>query len=173
MTSVLKRISSFHQELAKRIARGDKNSEILSTMRISPSRLSVLKSNPLFQNLVSEYQSQFDDTFYRAHKELENGSVQVARELINCATNPTIPPKDRIQAGFGVLDRIGLAKGQGVKPTKSGGQEVVFEQMLRVVKRQMEGPQEPESEEFTQALKQLADLGEDPIQEGEYDEEVG
>lgn len=166
----LKRVSNFHRELAKRVARGDTNAEILAEIKISPSRLSILKSNPLFDNVVEEYRKRLDDTFVQAHARLEERSLDVADELINCATNPVIDARDRIKAGFGILDRIGMSRGQSARPGKSGGQEVVFEQMLRVVKRQLDGPaDEDESEDTEEALKQLESLGPD-VEEGEWTE---
>ena len=168
----LKRVSEFHRELAKRIARGDTNKQIMGEIKISASRLSILKSNPLFRNIVDDYRTKLDDKFYQAHAFLEQKVVHVAQELVNCATNPAIQPKDRIVAGFGILDRVGLARGQSTKPGRgAGGQEIVFEQMLRVVKRQMNGPEDDTSQETADALAQLEQLsGSDYDDDAEFTE---
>ncbi len=160
MTQALKRISPFHKELAKRVARGDRNSEILSSMKISASRLSVLKGNPLFKSIVADFEDAFNDNFQQAHKALEERAVDVAEGLANIATNPNVPPNVRVNASFGIMDRIGMTKdpkGGGTKKAVAG--EVVFEQMLRVVKKQMDD----DGDEMSEAYNQLEDLGPDTI----------
>ena len=42
------RLSPWHMEVAKRVAEGKKFKELSAEIKISQSRLSVLKANPLF-----------------------------------------------------------------------------------------------------------------------------
>lgn len=180
----LKRISFFHKELAKRVASGMKNSEILDEVDISASRLSILKANPLFDNIVQEYRARFDDSYFQAHKTLEAGAVKVAEGLLDIATNPlSAPPSVRASTGFGVLDRIGMTRGpvSGQGPTpgtpSQGGEEIIFEKMLRVVKRQMNGPDETTGSEagdmrVQEALTQLEQLGPEILDQPTQEETV-
>lgn len=129
-------------------------------MQISASRLSVLKSNPLFQNVVHYYSQKQDDAYFRAQEKLEEQAEEIAEELTDIATNASVPPNIRATVGFGVLDRLGMSKPRSAGGGGgNGGSEVVFEQMLRVIKRQSIPEEENESEELSTSLNQLQDLG--------------
>jgi hypothetical protein len=120
---------------------------------------------------VADYRRQLDDTFLQAHKELEKESLKVAKELVDCATNKSVKARDRITAGFGIMDRIGIKRGQTTKPGGGPGrQEVMFEQTLRMVKRTMEGEPEEIDEETQAALKQLEELEPEGPIEADFEE---
>lgn len=119
-------------ELAKRIARGETNREIMAEVKVSGSRLSVLKANPLFARKVDEYRRIEEDKYNKAIEVFADEAESVAREIVNVAKKGVMD-KTKLDAGLAVLEKLGQAKGKG------GGveEELVFEQMLKVTKRGM------------------------------------
>ncbi len=170
MAKGLRNISPFHKELAKRVASGKGNQEIMKELKISASRLSVLKSNPLFRKIVQHYQLRLDDAFIMAHEKLEEKAVVIAEELTTIAIDKTVDARTRADVGFKVLERVGMTKGHATKKagTGEGGETILFEQMLRVVKRK-DSPEDDLDEETRQAMAQLEEIEQEQedIQEGE------
>ncbi len=129
------RLSDFHIQLAKEFALGKKNSELLSSYTISPSRLSVIKANPLFKREIERQRQVLEDKYNQAIKILEAAAEDVAREMVKWVKDPLVSAETRYKVAESVLDRIAAHSGQ-----LSGGQhsnELVFEQLLRVTKRGM------------------------------------
>jgi len=136
------RLSFWHSELAKRIAQGQTNREIMKEIKVSGSRLSVLKANPLFQREVDKFRQIEEDKYNKAIDVFADEAEVVAKEIVNIAKK-NVYDKTKLDAGLAVLEKLGQAKG------KSGGdqEELVFEQMLRVTKRGLGlGRQEDENE---------------------------
>lgn len=129
------RLSPFHMELAKRIAKGQPNREIMKDIKVSGSRLSVLKVNPLFAKAVEEYRRQEADKYTKAIEVFAGSAESVAKEVVNLATSALTPHSVRLQAGEIVLDRLAMSEGHSKNGRTSEDQEVMFEQILRVTRR--------------------------------------
>lgn len=144
-------------ELAKRIARGETNREIMAEVKVSGSRLSVLKANPLFARKVDEYRRIEEDKYNKAIEVFADEAEDVAREIVKVAKSQ-VHSKTKLDAGLAVLEKLGQAKG------KSGGveEELVFEQMLKVTKRGMGlGGHETDSQEPIDVSASMKELEED------------
>uniref|UniRef100_A0A6M3IMC1 Uncharacterized protein n=1 Tax=viral metagenome TaxID=1070528 RepID=A0A6M3IMC1_9ZZZZ len=126
------RVSNFHKEIAKLIAQGMPNREIMKQVSICGSRLSVLKANPLMQREIERYRKLEEDKYVKALKVFEDEAENVAKEIVSVAKKSTID-KTKLDAGLAVLDKLAAARGD--VGTGQHGEEVVFEQMLRVTKR--------------------------------------
>jgi len=124
------RLSFWHCELAKRIATGQTNRDIMKEIQVSGSRLSVLKANPVFAAQVEKYRRVEEDKYNKAIEVFENEAEDVAKEIVKIAKDP-VHSKTKLDAGLAVLDKLGQAKGKG----ESEGEELVFEQMLRVTRK--------------------------------------
>lgn len=173
------KISPWHCEVAKRVAEGKKYKEISKEIQISQSRLSVLKANPLFCRYVDKYRKEKDDAWKKALGKIEENAEDIAKELVDIATGKSkthVTDKDgnevevrenvgaqtRLTAIKEALDRVGMSKGQA--PTGVPGQEMTFEQILRITKRSAgQGEEESEAEvDEGSALNELEmDLQED------------
>jgi len=127
------RLSPWHCELAKRVAEGKKYPEISQEIKISQSRLSVLKANPLFMQQVRKYREIKDDVYKSALTEMEKGAVDVAKEVVSLATSKMVPAQVRLNAARELLDRVGSSS--KVATPLGGENEVSFEQILRITKR--------------------------------------
>lgn len=126
------RLSPFHIQLAKEFALGKKNSDLLLTYQISPSRLSVIKANPLFKQEIERQRTILDDKYGKAVEVLENAAEKVAQELVVLVQDKTINADVRSRTAENILDRVAMKTGAA---TKQSSNEVVFEQLLRVTKR--------------------------------------
>lgn len=126
------RLSAFHMELAKRVSDGKSNKDILEEFDISPGRLSVIKSNPLFKNEVGRLTKQKDDAYNKAIKVYEANVEIVANAVVEVIKNPLTTGDVKVRAAETVLNRLAQKSGV-VNPQQ--GQELVFEQLLRVTKR--------------------------------------
>jgi len=128
------RLSPYHMELAKRVAEGKKYPEISKEIKISQSRLSVLKANPLFQRQVDKYRKIHDDGYAKSLEVFNTKAKEVAEEVCEIALGVSVPPQVKLNAAREVLDRLGLSEGVQSK-RQEGEDEISFEQILRVTKR--------------------------------------
>jgi hypothetical protein len=154
------RLSPWHLELAKRVAQGQPNRDIMKDIQVSGSRLSVLKANPLFQRQVDKYRQQEQDAYMQALRVYEEAAKDVAQGVVEIAKSSLIEPDKRLKAAQDVLDRLGQVSGVSTK--SSDGDEVTFEQILRVTKRQRGEAQDDLDNDQTgfdydAAVKQLRD----------------
>lgn len=154
------RLSPWHMELAKRVAKGQPNRDIMKDIQVSGSRLSVLKANPLFQRQVEKYRRIEADAYQQALDVYAKRSADVAAGVVDIATNTLVEPDKRLRAAQDVLDRLGQASGASTK--QSDGDEITFEQILRVTKRQRgELPSDTEADsadpefDYEAAVKEL------------------
>jgi len=132
------RLSPWHLELAKRIAQGQPNRDIMKEIQISPSRLSVLKANPLFVRAIEDYRKKEADKYTKAIEVFADKAEEVAKEITHLATSPLTPHNIRLQAGLSVLEKLAQAEGViGGNGKNAQGEELVFEQMLRVTRKSM------------------------------------
>ena len=129
------RLSPFHLELAKRVAQGQPNREIMKHIKISGSRLSVLKANPLFSQQVSKFALMEEEKYKKALDIFGINAEKVAENMVDLATGPLTPHSVKLNAGEAILERLAQAEGQ---IQGSGEQdEIMFEQVLRVTKKGM------------------------------------
>ena len=156
------RLSPFHLELAKRIAQGQPNREIMKDIQVSGSRLSVLKANPLFARAVKEYQDKEADKYTKAIEIFAQEAEDVAKEIVHLAKSPLTPHNIKLQAGVEVLDRLAQSEGQATG--KGEGDEIVFEQMLRVTRRGLGHSREADSEDSLAGDSAYEDLATDLVE---------
>ena len=126
------RLSPFHVQLAKEFALGKKNAELLTHYQISPSRLSVIKANPLFKQEIERQRRILDDKYGKAVEVLEVAAEKIAKELVSIVEDKAISAEVRSRTAENILNRVAMKTGN---VTPSQGNELVFEQLLRVTKR--------------------------------------
>lgn len=141
------------------MAEGLPNREIKKLIKISDSRLSVLRANPLIQREVEKYKRLHEDKYKKALDVFATNAESVAKEMVSLVSNPMIPSPTRLNAAKAVLDGASvLSEYQGEK--KSTGEEIVFEQLLRVTKRSsgesQDNTKELENFDGQQAFEDLA-----------------
>jgi len=159
------RISPFHMELAKRIAQGQPNRDIMKEVKISGSRLSVLKANPIFQSQVEKYRKLEADKYQKAVMVFAESAENVAKEMVLLATGILTPHKTKLDAGVEILNRVAQSEGVQAPGTE---EEVVFEQMLKVTKRSMGRETKADDNDATgeDLDKAQQELEEDLVDEG-------
>ena len=133
------KLKPFHVDIAKRIAQGQKNREILQEVQISASRLSILKGKPEFQAEEARYMGMQEKAYARALEVFEDAAENVAREMVALVTDPETPEKVRLEAGEAILDRLAQAEMLGEINPNYEGEEVTFEHLLRMTKRSAGG----------------------------------
>lgn len=77
----LKRLSDRHHALARALASGMSESDAALIVGISGSRVSILKADPTFQELVRFYRSGVQEQFRDLHARLAGLSMDAADEL--------------------------------------------------------------------------------------------
>lgn len=77
----LQRLRSTHHRLAQLVAEGMKAAEISLITGYSQSRISILKSDPAFQELVSHYENQKDAVFLDVQERLADLGLTATEEL--------------------------------------------------------------------------------------------
>lgn len=80
-TRPLLRIRNAHHSMARLIAEGRKDVEIAAITGYSPSRISVLKHDPAFKELVAYYAGQVGEVFLNVHERLASVSMGAVEEL--------------------------------------------------------------------------------------------
>jgi len=79
--SPLQRLTARHRELAKKIALGWSTSQCAAYFGFTASRVSVIKADPTFRDLVSYFQMQGDDSHEFYQDNLKRASLQAVLEL--------------------------------------------------------------------------------------------
>jgi len=126
------RLSGFHIEIAKLIAKGLPNREIKKAIQISDSRLSVLRANPLMRREVEKYVKLEEDKYKKALDVFAQEAEDCAKEMVKLGKNPMTPAPTRFVALKEALENA--SKTSNAKINKSDD-EIVFEKLLRVTKR--------------------------------------
>lgn len=80
-TPPLKRIRAVHHQVARLLASGMKQSEVSLHTGFCASRLSILKNDPSFNELVSHYQTVEEEVFVDTRKRVAALGVSVAEVL--------------------------------------------------------------------------------------------
>jgi hypothetical protein len=136
------RLSPFHIQLAKEFALGKANKDILADYNISDSRLSVIKANPLFKREIDKQKTLNEDKYTKALEVLEDAATDVAKELVSIVKNPAAGAEVRSRTAENILNRVAQ---RSQNPAAQTGNELVFEQLLRVTKR-TSGQQQDDAE---------------------------
>lgn len=79
---VVKTLRHTHHLAAKLIAEGRKNQEVCAITGYSPSRVSILKQDPAFQDLVAYYAEQVREAFTNVHAKLAALGEACVEELM-------------------------------------------------------------------------------------------
>lgn len=80
-TPLLKRLRSHHHHIAKLCADGEKDVQVAAITGMSISRISLLRQDPAFQELVTYYQAQAEAKYLDVHERLANLGTAVIEEL--------------------------------------------------------------------------------------------
>ena len=78
---VVKKLSQRHRNLARLLAKGHRPGECAMILRLSASWVSVIQTDPAFQELVKFYQATADAEFKRTAEKLADLSEEVIDEL--------------------------------------------------------------------------------------------
>lgn len=79
---IIKNLRHTHHLAAKLLAEGRKNAEVCAITGYSPSRISILKQSPAFQDLVSYYAEQVRVAFTNVHAKLAALGEVCVEELL-------------------------------------------------------------------------------------------
>jgi hypothetical protein len=86
----IERLSSRHHSIAKAIAAGAKTSEVAAQFGLTPSRVSVLKADGTFNDLIEFYRAKGDMIFEMVHERMAGVSFDSLEELSARLTDPDI-----------------------------------------------------------------------------------
>jgi len=106
----LKQIRGSHHEAARLVGLGKTNSEIALITGYTPARISQLRQDPAFQELVAHYGGQVEELYYDTHRRFAgftNDAMEVLHERLLEAPDKikTSDLKDLLTLG---LDRTGF-----------------------------------------------------------------
>ena len=130
-------LTPFHSNIAKRFAAGERNQDILKEVKISASRLSILKGKPEFQAEVHRYRNMQERAYERALEVFGAAAGRIAKELINLVIDSETPQKVRLEAAEAILERLAQAEMLEGIVENQDEEEVTFEHLLRITKRSM------------------------------------
>ena len=77
----IKKIRDRHHALARNLASGMSQNEAAISCGLSPSRVSILKSDPAFKELLAFYRTDVDNTYRDLHEKLSGLASDAADEL--------------------------------------------------------------------------------------------
>lgn len=115
-TQPLKRLRQTHHTLARLMADGVSNEEASAITGYSPSRISVLKQDPAFQQLMAYYESNKEEIYLDVHKRLADLGMSTLEELQERLEDDPSKFTNRELMEFldHTLDRAGFSKTQKV-----------------------------------------------------------
>jgi hypothetical protein len=115
--STLQRLRSSHHMLAKILADGVEQNEASLITGYSPSYISNIKNEPMFQELVTHYTSMKAEVYLNVHERLASLGLDVVEELQErLATSPQdFGIRDLKEIGELALDRSGHGPTSSVK----------------------------------------------------------
>jgi hypothetical protein len=108
-TPSLSRIRDSHHALARILALGHTNTEAAAITGYTPNRISVLRTDPAFQDLMAHYRSRADEQFADLGGRMKAVSLDVLAELHErILEHPEeFSPRDLTDAFKTVADRTG------------------------------------------------------------------
>lgn len=119
----LQKIRQSHHSMARMVALGKSNIEISEVIGVTPQRITTLKADPAFQELISYYQSMTDDVYVNVAERIAGfttDAMEVLHERI--LENPDAVKTDDIIKVISMgLDRTGY----GPKSTQNINQRVM------------------------------------------------
>lgn len=126
------RISGFHLEVAKLVADGLRPQDIRRKLRISSSRISILKANPVFQQHVQRIKHENRMAYKQAVEVFSGEAAAMARTIVDVAKNPLVGSGTRIHAATVALEK--LQEHEEAESGPRSTEHLTFEAMLRVTK---------------------------------------
>lgn len=126
------RISGFHLEVAKLVADGLRPQDIRRKLRISSSRISVLKANPVFQEHVRRIKHENRMAYKQAVEVFSNEAADMAKTIVEVAKNPLIGSGTRIHAATVALEK--LQEHEELEAGPKSRSTMTYEAMLKVTR---------------------------------------
>jgi len=130
------RLSFWHAEIARLIGEGLPNREIKKHVKISDSRLSILRANPLIKREAARFKQMHEDKYRKALEVFADSAVEMAHQTTALAKNPLMPGQVRLAAIQVALDHAEKLSPLGAQTKSNGGAEESFEMLLKMTRRQ-------------------------------------
>lgn len=128
-TMPLAKLRNTHHLLARLLAEGRSGAECSAMTGYSPSRISILKSDPAFVELVHHYQGQVEEIFVNVHERLAALGMSTIEELMErlehdpdaisnrelmelaslCLDRSSAPPKNKASGGGGTGSAVSVS----------------------------------------------------------------
>ncbi len=111
----LKNLSGRHLDIIRRLIVGETAQEICIEMGLSPSRISILKADPLFASAYRQMERQIADNFIESRANameiLEDAAPHAARltrdAILGSIDGEEVPQGLRLKSAWDCLDRTG------------------------------------------------------------------
>src|SRR5262245_15358148 len=81
--SVIKRLRNHHHQIARIVAEGKRTGEIAEQVGMSVSRVSILKGDPAFKQLVECYRPQVEEARQMAFASVQQKAALIAHETLD------------------------------------------------------------------------------------------
>jgi len=164
-TPVLQRLRHRHHLLARLIAQGTKDGDVAAISGYDPSRISVLKSDPAFKELIAHYKTQVDEVFISVHERLLTLGLSSIDEMTDrIEANPeSFSTQDLMELIKLSADRIGAGPSKNV--TVSGTIGVMTPAMITRMKEEVEKRRNGTVERLPDATQRLPNYSEPTLGE--------
>lgn len=108
----LKRLTDMHHSIARLVAQGEAGYAIAMATGYSQSRISILKSDPAFQELVEFYREKVEEARDAAFVDLNRKMAAVLSDTLDAlhdrVLDEEVPVRDLVDVGKFVADRAGF-----------------------------------------------------------------
>lgn len=137
----LKALRESHHQLARLLAQGLKQVEVAAITGFSQSRISILKADPAFKELLAHYSAERDSAFADIHGQLAALSVDVLGELRDRLLDEPESFKNTELLAFmtTTLDRVGFGAKTKVEHTNIHLSASDLAEMKRMVSEAQNG----------------------------------
>jgi hypothetical protein len=164
-TPVLQRLRHRHHLLARLIAQGTKDGDVAAISGYDPSRISVLKSDPAFKELIAHYKTQVDEVFISVHERLLTLGLSSIDEMTDrIEANPeSFSTQDLMELIKLSADRIGAGPTKNV--TVSGTIGVMTPAMITRMKEEVEKRRNGTVERLPDTTQRLPDYSQPTLGE--------
>lgn len=109
-----------HHQLARLLASGIKQAEISLMTGYSQSRISILKNDPAFAELIEYYKTQTEQRYLDIHEKLATVGTAVVEELAERVEDGKLTNRELMEFGEFCLDRSLTPQGR-TQPTGGAG----------------------------------------------------
>lgn len=106
----IKRMSFSHHAAARLVAMGKSNEEIALTTNYATGTISMLKQDPMFQELVAYYASHLEAEFKEFGAKLANLAADTIESLHEDLHEGKLTPGQKLQVMTQALDRSGVVE---------------------------------------------------------------